>query len=112
MTQAEISEEFAQKIVLALIEKDCFELGNLKAYAEYVRRRNSGELPNKPGMENYVATAGYETAAKLDAAPIVALYDALTGGRPNPNDLMADAHGLTRALRELGIFVPLDRGTV
>lgn len=105
-------EEFAQKVVLALIEKGCFELGNLKAYTEFMRRRNAGVLPNKPNEENFMAASGYQTAAKLDAAPIVALYDALTSNRPNPRDLMLDAKDFTKALRELGISTTPDRGTV
>lgn len=112
MAQLDQNEEFAQKVVLALIEQGCFELGHLKSYAEFLRRRNCGLLPNNAGFaENFIASSGYQTAAQLDAAPILALYDALKGNRPDLRDLIQDAKTFNQALRDLGISVRADQET-
>ena len=99
-------EEFAQKVVLALIEKGCFDLSNLKAYSEFLRRRNAGELPKKGSywQENILAESGWQMAATLDANRILAVYNALKAESRDIKDLMSDAKTFNSCLRELGIF--------
>lgn len=101
------NDDVALQIVLKMIEAGCFELGNLKAYKEFIRRANEGSLPASDPMfrSQYLMKFGAHDAAQLDVAPIIAVYEALKGPKPDLNDLANTAKAFRDALNELGIVV-------